>query len=239
MPTPVSRLMADLRSINPTSPRLTWYGPDGERVELSGRVLDNWVAKTANLLVDELDAGPGTSVRLALPAHWRSLVWALAVWQAGGTVVLGPAEADIEVTDHPAESAGRTTAAVALGALQMSWPGALPAGVIDYAAEVRAHGDVFVPFDEPLASDAALLDGEALPDGEATASFEDLGGRYPRAAAHGSRLLIRAGDGLAAALPPALGAWLAGGSVVLVHPEVEVSERLLASEQISGSGAAD
>src|SRR6478735_7253781 len=56
--TPVIDLMGTLRSGNSTAPRLTWYGPDAERVELSGRVLDNWVAKTSNLLQDELDAEP-------------------------------------------------------------------------------------------------------------------------------------------------------------------------------------
>ena len=34
------------------APALTWYGPDGERVELSQRVLANWVTKAMNLLTD-------------------------------------------------------------------------------------------------------------------------------------------------------------------------------------------
>ena len=61
MSIPAANLMSALRSGHSTSPRLTWYGPDSERVELSGRVLDNWVAKTSNLLQDELDAEPGTA----------------------------------------------------------------------------------------------------------------------------------------------------------------------------------
>ena len=68
------------------APRITWYGPGGERVELSGAVTVNWVNKTANLLVEEFDAGPGTVVGLALPAHWRTLVWALATWRVGACV---------------------------------------------------------------------------------------------------------------------------------------------------------
>ena len=72
--TPEDLLLA-FRTHNATSPRLTWYGPDSERVELSGRVLENWVAKTANYLVDELDAEPGSAVAVDLPVHWRSLVW--------------------------------------------------------------------------------------------------------------------------------------------------------------------
>lgn len=69
-------------------PRLTWYGADGERIELSGAVLVNWVTKTTNLLVEEFDAEPGTSVATDLPPHWRTLVWALAVWRAGAELRL-------------------------------------------------------------------------------------------------------------------------------------------------------
>lgn len=79
----IDDLLNVLRGERGTSPRLIWYGPDSERVELSGRVLDNWVAKTSNLLVDELDAEAGTTVLLDLPPHWRSLSWALAGWQIG------------------------------------------------------------------------------------------------------------------------------------------------------------
>jgi hypothetical protein len=75
----------------PGRPRLTWYGPDGERIELSGAVLVNWVSKTTNLLVEEFDAAPETIVTVDLPAHWRTLVWALATWQSGATLQLAPA----------------------------------------------------------------------------------------------------------------------------------------------------
>ncbi|WP_449372126.1 TIGR03089 family protein [Arthrobacter psychrolactophilus] len=86
-PTTPAGLLNAFRTQNPTSPRLSWYGPDSERVELSGRVLDNWIAKTANYLVDELDAEPGTLIALDLPLHWRSMVWLLASWAVGATVV--------------------------------------------------------------------------------------------------------------------------------------------------------
>ncbi|WP_330998305.1 TIGR03089 family protein [Georgenia wutianyii] len=74
----------------PNQPRLTWYGPDDERVELSGRVLANWVTKATNLLVEEGEVGPGTRVLLDVPVHWRALVWAMATWCAGGELVLPP-----------------------------------------------------------------------------------------------------------------------------------------------------
>ena len=48
------------------SPLLTCYdlGRD-ERVELSGTSVANWVDKTSNLMVDELDVPPGAVVGLA------------------------------------------------------------------------------------------------------------------------------------------------------------------------------
>lgn len=155
MSIPAANLMTTLRSGHSTSPRLTWYGPDSERVELSGRVLDNWVAKTSNLLQDELDAEPGKAIRLDLPAHWKSFVWALAAWQLGMEVVFDGTTADLLVTDTPDDGAGagfEAVVAVPLAALAMRWPGDLPPGVVDYAAEVRSHGDVFMAHSEPEAS---------------------------------------------------------------------------------------
>ena len=47
-------------------PFITWYDDHrDERVELSYKTFGNWVAKTANLLVDELGAEPGTRSLLA------------------------------------------------------------------------------------------------------------------------------------------------------------------------------
>ncbi|HEY8702986.1 MAG TPA: TIGR03089 family protein [Arthrobacter sp.] len=231
MSIPAIELMTALRSGHSTSPRLTWYGPEAERVELSGRVLDNWVAKTSNLLQDELDAGPGMRVRLDLPVHWKSLIWALAAWQLGMETVLDGADADYLVTDRPGSSGGTYDAviAVALPALAMRWPGELPAGVIDYASEIRSHGDVFMAHAEPAATDCAVScqDGrqhlhEALLDGFAARHTE------------GVRLLVPATDGLETALSNSLGAWHSGGSVVLAHPDVDLTDKLLAAERIHG-----
>ena len=236
MSIPAFELMTALRSGQSTSPRLTWYGPDAERVELSGRVLDNWVAKTSNLLQDELDAEPGTRLRLDLPAHWKSVVLALAAWQLGMEVVLDSAEADLIATAEPGPAAAGggfdAVVAVALPALAMRWLGELPSGVVDYAAEVRAHGDVFMPHVDPEAGrgavrDAAgtvythaeLLDGFAAPAGAPAES--------------GERLLVRAAEGLESVLAQSLGAWQRDGSVVLVHPDLTVTDRLLGEERIS------
>jgi uncharacterized protein (TIGR03089 family) len=69
-------------------PFLTWYDDAREqRVELSFKTFDNWVAKVANLLVDELDAGPGDRVAVALAGHWQAAVVLAACWRAGAGVV--------------------------------------------------------------------------------------------------------------------------------------------------------
>lgn len=180
-----TQLLHALRSNNPTSPRLTWYGPDSERVEFSGRVLDNWVAKTANYLVDELDAEPGTVIALDLPLHWRSLVWMLATWAVGATAVtadgtgasagaggsgkevsgmqVSGTDANIIATASPevvhSQLSGAKgdplVVAVALPALQMRWMGELPPRTLDYSGDVRSHADVFFADAEAEATDIA------------------------------------------------------------------------------------
>ena len=69
-------------------PFLTWYDDHrDERIELSYRTFGNWVAKTANLLVDELGAGPGDWVGV-LADHWQAPVLVAACWHAGVCVVV-------------------------------------------------------------------------------------------------------------------------------------------------------
>ena len=141
---------ADLLTLlrrDPGRPRLTWYAADGDRVELSGAVLDNWVSKTTNLLVEELDVGPGSRVLLALPMHWRAVVWALAVWRAGATVVLADApagDADVMVTDQPDARVPGAAAlvVVSLPALARRYAGTLPPDALDAASSVMTYGDV-------------------------------------------------------------------------------------------------
>ena len=60
-------------SRDPVGPRITYYDDaSGERIELSAVTLANWAAKTANLLRDELGAGPDSRVAVLLPAHWQT-----------------------------------------------------------------------------------------------------------------------------------------------------------------------
>ena len=236
-------LLHRLRSGNSGAPRLTWYGPGGERVELSGRVLDNWVSKTSNLLTEELDAEPGTRVRLDLPPHWKTAVVALGAWQAGAVIVddgdadltfVGPAGAGITGLGGTGQEGlapggrGRAVVAVALGALETAYPGQLPDGALDFAALVRQFADSFDPFDVPSPGDEALRTAEgaftqsSLLDGFATPT------------APGARVLLTAEAGLPKVLAGLLGAWAADGSAVLLHPEVQATERLRETEQVTG-----
>jgi uncharacterized protein (TIGR03089 family) len=79
-------------------PFLTWYDDERtERVELSFRTFDNWVAKTANLLVEELGAGPGDRVGALLVDHWQTPIVLAACWRAG----VGVAALDLDLRDVP------------------------------------------------------------------------------------------------------------------------------------------
>ena len=131
-------------------PFVTYYDDrTGERVELSVTTLANWVAKTANLVVDGLGLVAGDAVRLDLPRHWQLPIWALAAWTAGLTVDLDgdPARAQLAVCGPDSVDAARSAPdVVALSLRPMGAPfpdGALPPGVLDYGVEVAGYGDRF------------------------------------------------------------------------------------------------
>lgn len=227
----------------PGRPRLTWYGPAGERIELSGAVLDNWVSKTTNLLVEELDAGPGTRVLLDLPPHWRTVVWALAAWRVGATVATdahaAAGTADVVVSDRPGTIAlprGAGVVAVALPALARRFDGDLPAGALDAAQSVMTYGDVvgWAPAVEP-AEPALEVGGTPVPHAGLVAAAT---GAAPVPA--GSRALLPVADergATASVLLTTLGVLAGGGSVVLLRPEAgdaaNRAERVAASERVT------
>ncbi|GAA3289314.1 hypothetical protein GCM10020218_057690 [Dactylosporangium vinaceum] len=69
----VPSLFAAIVGKDPSLPFLTFYDDaTGERTELSGATLANWVSKTANLLVDGCGLGPGDTAAVRLPAHWQT-----------------------------------------------------------------------------------------------------------------------------------------------------------------------
>lgn len=230
------RLPDDVRTLirtqDPTRPRLTWYGPaPGERIELSGRVLDNWAAKVGNLLQEELDLGPGRAVRLQLPpGHWRAMYWALGAWSIGATLDVAPDAAaggvdvlvsasrqpTVGVGDH-----GIQLIAVSLEPLARRAAGPLNPGDIDEAQQLSSYGDVLEAWDRPAPGAPALRGPEGL------SSFDALIAPVPNRA----RLLLPAADQGGVVLRAALSAWAADGSVVITPdlPESEL-ERLAGVE---------
>lgn len=220
-------------------PRLTWYGDDGERVELSGAVLANWASKTVNLLVEEFDTAPGTRIVADLPVHWRTVVWALAAWRAGATVVLPGTGIDVTdpevvVTLDPDRwaDAGADLVAVSLPALARRYDGELPAGAVDAASAVMTYGDVigWVPEVDP--------DQDALVTAAGAFRHKDL---LPEPG-DGARVLVDGRGAVADVLRELLGAWRGGGSVVLTSAATAAelaqdqarTARLLNSEQAQG-----
>jgi uncharacterized protein (TIGR03089 family) len=165
-------------------PLITFYDDaTGERIELSGTTTANWAAKAANLLRDECDVEPGTRVAVLLPAHWQTAAVLLAAWWCGAEVVAEPTEADWVLCDADrvdlalaADPAGGVVA-LSLDAFGKGLPG-LPAGVIDFASEVRLQGDDFVPWSPVPDSAPALAGGsvaEVLADARARAAALGLG----------------------------------------------------------------
>ncbi|GER23843.1 acyl-CoA synthetase [Zafaria cholistanensis] len=232
----VDRLLEPVR--HSTAPLLVWHGPNQERVELSGRVFDNWVAKTANLLAEEFGAGPGTVVRLSLPLHWKSLALALGVLHTGATVSVAGAvedsgEANIVASDAPEEAAELEPAAdvisVALGTLALSFGGSAPADAVDYAAEVRAFGDYFLA--DPVPAEAT-----ALRTGTGSTTYAELFGTP----APGGTALLPAGTGLGEALAAAISVWSAGDTLVVLGDGAQATDHLLETERVQRTlGAAE
>jgi uncharacterized protein (TIGR03089 family) len=171
-------------------PFLTWYDDAREqRVELSFKTFDNWVAKVANLLVDELDAGPGDRVAVALAGHWQAAVVLAACWRAGaGVVAVDP------------DAAGSGLAA------------ALGGGVVAaFVGEERAAEAAAAPGSPPVVAVTADLFGRAERDLGAARNFARvvpaMGDHFPATAdPEGEALRVVAGPTGAAGDPDAAAA---------------------------------
>lgn len=213
-----TEVLAALIADDATRPALTFYddtpGPtEGERIELSRKVLGTWVAKAANALQEGFDVHPGSVVQLDLPApHWRLTYWALAVWAVGATVTLDAHEgADVLVTSEPDSAAAEDAdevIAVALPALARAFGVELRSGVMDEAREIASYGDDFTAWDEPAPTDPGLVSG-----GRRTA-YQDL--TPTDDGPSGQRLLVTGADP-DTVLRQVLRVWSGLGSVVLVR----------------------
>jgi uncharacterized protein (TIGR03089 family) len=206
----------------PGRPFVTYYDvASGERTELSGTTTANWVAKCANLLVDELGAEPGIRVDIALPTHWLRPVWTLATWAVGGTIASEGADVLVSGPDELSSSPdARHRLASAL--LPFGAPFARPPeGCLDLGLVLPGQPDAYFGADDAEPGDPAV----DLP--ASTLSYADLESH----AGSGERLLFVPGPlerDVAATLSAARG----GGSMVLVsHATPADLGRLAQQEQ--------
>lgn len=184
-PETVDDLYAGAIAADPARPVLTWYDDrTGERIELSGVTLDNWIVKTANLVVDGCGLGAGDRAAVLLPPHWQTAAVLLGCWRAGLTVaapagpgsatgdpvasadvlfsaVPGPGDAPDDAPDTAPGTAVDTAVDTAgdrfaLGLAPLGAPlRVVPDGFVDYVAEVRGHGDRFTSYQPVLPTDPA------------------------------------------------------------------------------------
>ena len=215
--TPAS-VLADILRSDPARPRVTFYedtpGPTfGERIELSGKVVNNWISKAGNALQDEYDLEPGCVVRLALPPHWRALYWAFAVWAVGGTVdCVGAASPDLLICDEPDLAASlhpspNDVVLVTLAALARVHPGPVPAGVMDEARDLATYGDQFSARSGAPRESVALITRGGPTAYRSVVPQRD----WPT----GAR--VNVSGSLADVLESTLAAWAVDGSVVLAR----------------------
>ncbi|RBY91746.1 TIGR03089 family protein [Blastococcus sp. TBT05-19] len=230
------------------APLITFYDDaTGDRVELSGATTANWVAKCGNLLQEEFDVGPGSTVAVVLPVHWQTAAVLLAVWGCGAAVL-----------DTTAEDEGRLDGADVVLAAQdrlselddLDVPDLLglslhPLGLgmtgyvgpaRDFAAEVRGYGDVFTPWQQPDPAGPGLVLGALqLTLGGLVEAATELAGRL--GIGPGDRVLVV--DETAAEAGPV--AWLlaplaAGASIVLVSsPDPDALAARATSERVTAT----
>lgn len=127
---------------NGSAPAITFY--DGlERIELSYKSLDNWVSKTSNFLLDEVEVERTDTVYLDLPAHWLKVVWMLATWASGCQLSLARENAQYVISNNPIEGDDIYCSLQVMGKLPDP-----PLGFIDFITEVRRFGDSFSPISQ-------------------------------------------------------------------------------------------
>jgi uncharacterized protein (TIGR03089 family) len=218
--------LAALLKQDATRPLVTFYDDaTGERIELSTTTYANWVAKTAGLAQDELDAERGGLVLVDLPTHWLGAVWLGAAWSIGLTVTDDPALAAVAdlvvcgpdtVETYAAHAARVPVVALSLRPLGGRFLEALPSGVTDYGAVVLAQPDAFTPLDPPGGEDVAWRDAKGASPQSALLDDAARSGVVPP----GGRLLTDVNPCTRAGLPTLLGPVALGASTVWVrHPD--------------------
>lgn len=160
MDTTIPKAFAAAVRRDPATPLLTWYDDaTGDRTELSGATLDNWVSKTANLLIDGSGLGSGDTAAVLMPPHWQTAAVVLGASAAGLTVALGgdPSPADVLFASSETDTTGWVAPErFVTGLLPLAMPlREVPPGSVDYVTEVRNFGDYFGG--QPVAQDDLAL----------------------------------------------------------------------------------
>ncbi|HVL98118.1 MAG TPA: TIGR03089 family protein [Egibacteraceae bacterium] len=238
----LSALLAERVAARGHHPFLTFYDDaSGERTELSYATFDNWVAKTANLLVEELGVGRGDRVATVLGDHWTALVVAFACWKVGSCVVPltagdpgpepalgpGPSAAAAFVRENllggDGFGGGAPCRLVAVGTgmgARLTAPAALPPDVLPYGEEVPAFADDYDDPEVRLDDDALLVPGGGVSPAKVRLTQGNLLAAAEAVCAWG----VGPGDRVLCAQPVQLvdslalghlGPLVAGGSVVL------------------------
>ena len=227
-------LLDPLLRVNPAGPRITYYDDAmSERIELSTATLFNWAAKTANLLRDDLGAGPGSRVAIMLPAHWQTAGVLLGVWYIGAEVMLGQGGCDVAccTADRLAEADTAIGPAGEVVALSLDPFGKpipdLPFGITDYATSVRVHGDQVTAVRQPGPALAGRSVDEVLAAAETSAATTGLTAT--------DRVLSTAGwDTPDALVDHLLAVFSAGASLVQVaNPDPDALTRRRQMEKIT------
>jgi uncharacterized protein (TIGR03089 family) len=155
-------LLAPVLASDARRPLITFYDDaTGERLEFSGETLANWVAKTANFLRDECDLEVGGRVSVGLPTHWQTAVVLLGAWWCGAQVVEGEAEVALADAEHLPDTDAEVVVGLSLDAFGRPLAD-LPPHAVDYASEVRMHGDHFTP--KPVPGTAPALGDASVDD---------------------------------------------------------------------------
>ena len=156
---------------DPAAPRITVYTEaTGARLDFSAQTLQNWVAKIANMLAEELDLEPGESIAVNLPVSWQAAVICLGALARGVDVQLSTSantdtSAGTDTTDPSTPQVvftsperfedfpGRDVVLVTedpFGRGVVESGGTLPLGAIDFGPTVRFYGDQYFEPTTPL-----------------------------------------------------------------------------------------
>ena len=173
-------ILNHLLTSDAAAPRLTVYNEStGARMDFSAQTLENWVAKIANMLEEELELDSDSALLIDLPVTWQAAVIALGSLAAGiefdftnssqphddldassqlkaDAVFTSPDKFEIYSAGNVATSFDGSAPDVVLvtddpfGRGVAESGGELPLGAIDFGPTVRFYGDDYFGQTTPL-----------------------------------------------------------------------------------------